>query len=63
MAKPSKALMRKTEKAMEILREIMNCNGTHNLQFSSQRHYTKQYLFTAIDSLKAFYDNIDNPSD
>ncbi len=60
MAKPSKALIRKADKAMDALRDIMACNGTQNLQFWAQEEYTKQYLFTAFDSLKAFRDNIDN---
>lgn len=57
----SKKLHNKTIKAMKALEAVRMCNWLWDLQFESQDMDVQRMLFAAIDKLKEFQDNIDNP--
>ncbi|NDK08470.1 hypothetical protein EOM39_04465 [Candidatus Gracilibacteria bacterium] len=53
-----KALYRKSNKALDCLNLIRFYNGGSDLQFENQDMDTKRHLYSAIDELKKFIDNI-----
>ena len=54
----NKALKRKAEKALEYLQKIRFCQWAYDLQLERQTPETKQNLYSSIDELKIFIDNI-----
>lgn len=56
-----KRLYNKAIKAMKSLEDVRYCNWLDDLQFERQHRDIQIDLFGAIDSLKSFIENIDNP--
>lgn len=56
-----KKLYNKAIKAMKSLEAARTCNWLWDMQFESQDMDIQRMLFGAIDKLKQFQDNIDNP--
>lgn len=54
----NKRLKKKAEKALEYLNKIRFCNWAYDLQIEIQNPDTKQNLYSSIDELKKFIDNI-----
>ncbi len=55
----SKALHRTFEVELRRLQEKLSTVQKTNLQYSAQSEETKRHLYSAIDALKSFLDNID----
>lgn len=55
MKRKSQRLINKTRKIQSQLSEIYN-----SLQFQAQHHEIRQMLYSSMDKLKEFADNIDN---